>query len=123
MAWELDNKRSIYSQLVNVILRRIVTCVYPAGSKLESVRDLAQEAGVNPNTMQRALQELENTGIINTQRTSGKYVTEDKDMIDGIRNDLAEDLIKKLLQEMKELGFDKSDVEKMIKRDNEEGQK
>ncbi len=123
MAWELDNKRSIYSQLVNVILRRIVTGVYPAGNKLESVRDLAQEAGVNPNTMQRALQELENTGIINTQRTSGKYVTEDKDMIDGIRNDLAEDLIKKLLQEMKELGFDKSDVEKMIKRDNEEGQK
>ena len=123
MAWELDNKRSIYSQLVNVILRRIVTGVYPVGSKLESVRDLAQEAGVNPNTMQRALQELENTGIINTQRTSGKYVTEDKEMIDGIRNDLAEDLIKKLLQEMKDLGFDKSDVEEMIKRDSEEGQK
>ena len=123
MAWELDSKRSIYGQLVEVILRRIVTGVYPAGSKLESVRDLAQEAGVNPNTMQRALQELENLGIINTQRTSGKYVTEDTEMIDGKRNELAEDLIKKLLQEMKDLGFDKSDVEKMIKRDNEEGQK
>ena len=123
MAWELDNKRSIYGQLVEVILRRIVTGVYPAGSKLESVRDLAQEAGVNPNTMQRALQELENTGIINTQRTSGKYVTEDKDMIDGIKERLAEDLIQKLLQDMKDLGFDRSDVEKMLKKDSEEGQK
>ena len=122
MAWELDNKRSIYGQLVEVILRRIVTGVYPAGSKLESVRDLAQEAGVNPNTMQRALQELENTGIINTQRTSGKYVTEDKDMIDGIKERLAEDLIQKLLQDMKDLGFDRSDVEKMLKKDSEEGQ-
>lgn len=123
MAWELDNKRSIYGQLVEVILKRIVTGVYPAGSKLDSVRDLAQEAGVNPNTMQRALLELETTGIINTQRTSGKYVTEDKEMIDGIRKNLAEDLIQKLFQDMKDLGFEKSDVEKMIKTDGKEGQK
>lgn len=123
MAWELDSKRSIYGQLVEVILKRIVTGVYPAGSKLDSVRDLAQEAGVNPNTMQRALLELETTGIINTQRTSGKYVTEDKEMIDGIRKNLAEDLIQKLFQDMKDLGFEKSDVEKMIKTDGKEGQK
>lgn len=123
MAWELDSKRSIYGQLVEVILKRIVTGVYPAGSKLDSVRDLAQEAGVNPNTMQRALLELENTGIINTQRTSGKYVTEDKEMIDGIRKNLAEDLIQKLFQDMKDLGFEKSDVEKMIKTEGKEGQK
>ena len=120
MAWELDSKQSIYGQLVEVILRRIITGIYPAGAKLDSVRDLAQEAGVNPNTMQRALSELERTGIINTQRTSGKYVTEDKEMIEGIRENLAKDLIRKLLQDMKELGFEKSDVEKMMKNDNKE---
>ena len=120
MAWELDSKQSIYGQLVEVLLRRIITGIYPAGAKLDSVRDLAQEAGVNPNTMQRALSELERTGIINTQRTSGKYVTEDKEMIEGIRENLAKDLIRKLLQDMKELGFEKSDVEKMMKNDNKE---
>lgn len=115
MAWELDNRGSIYSQLVDIILRRIVTGVYPAGSKLDSVRDLASEAGVNPNTMQRALTELERTGIISTQRTSGKYVTEDAAMIEEIRIKIANDAIKKLLGELKEIGFDSDEVVKLIK--------
>ena len=114
MAWELDNRGSIYSQLVDIILRRIVTGVYPAGSKLDSVRDLASEAGVNPNTMQRALTELERTGIISTQRTSGKYVTEDAAMIEEIRIKIANDAIKKLLWELKEIGFDSDEVVKLI---------
>ncbi len=114
MAWELDNRGSIYSQLVDIILRRIVTGVYPAGSKLDSVRDLASEAGVNPNTMQRALTELERTGIISTQRTSGKYVTEDAAMIEEIRIKIANDAIKKLLGELKEIGFDSDEVVKLI---------
>lgn len=114
MAWELDNRGSIYSQLVDIILRRIVTGVYPAGSKLDSVRDLASEAGVNPNTMQRALTEIERTGIISTQRTSGKYVTEDAAMIEEIRIKIANDAIKKLLGELKEIGFDSDEVVKLI---------
>ncbi len=114
MAWELDNRGSIYSQLVDIIIRRIVTGVYPAGSKLDSVRDLASEAGVNPNTMQRALTELERTGIISTQRTSGKYVTEDAAMIEEIRIKIANDAIKKLLGELKEIGFDSDEVVKLI---------
>ena len=114
MAWELDNRGSIYSQLVDIILRRIVTGAYPAGSKLDSVRDLASEAGVNPNTMQRALTELERTGIISTQRTSGKYVTEDAAMIEEIRIKIANDAIKKLLGELKEIGFDSNEVVKLI---------
>ena len=117
MAWELDNKRSIYSQLVNVILRRIVTGAYPAGSKLDSVRDLAQEAGVNPNTMQKALLELERTGIISTQRTSGKYVTEDQNMIDEMRTSLAKEAVEQLFSDMKELGFEKEDILELIKEE------
>ena len=120
MAWELDSNRSIYSQLVEVILRRIVTGVYPAGSRLDSVRDLASEAGVNPNTMQRALMELERTGMITTQRTSGKFVTEDQEMIDGVKKEMANKSVSRLLDEMKKLGLEKEDVIEIIRRNSDE---
>lgn len=116
VAWELDNSRSIYSQLVDVIQTRIITGVYPAGSRLDSVRDLASEAGVNPNTMQRALMELERTGMITTQRTSGKFVTDNQEMIDGIREDMAKHAVDGLIAEMSKLGFKKEDVIEIIRR-------
>ena len=120
MAWELDSGRSIYSQLVEIILRRIVTGIYPAGSRLDSVRDLASEAGVNPNTMQRALMELERTGMITTQRTSGKYVTDNQEMIDGVREDMAKNAVDKLLTELSTLGFEKEDIIEIIRRNEDE---
>ena len=120
MAWELDGNRSIYSQLVEVILRRIVTGVYPAGSRLDSVRDLASEAGVNPNTMQRALMELERTGMITTQRTSGKFVTDNQEMIDGVKKEMANKAVARLLTEMEKLGLEKDDVIGIIRRNSDE---
>ena len=120
MAWELDNNRSIYSQLVDVILRRIITGVYPAGSRLDSVRDLASEAGVNPNTMQRALMELERTGMITTQRTSGKYVTDDQEKIDGIREEMAQGAVSRIIAELSLLGFGKEEVIDIIRRNEDE---
>lgn len=119
MAWELDNKGSIYGQLVDIITRRIITGVYPAGSKLDSVRDLAGEAGVNPNTMQKALVELERTGVITTLRTSGKYVTEDQELIDKMRMDLAKRALDQLFHNMKELGYSREDVLKLIKEEQQ----
>ena len=120
MAWELDGNRSIYSQLVEVILRRIVTGVYPAGSRLDSVRDLASEAGVNPNTMQRALMELERTGMITTQRTSGKFVTENQEMIHDVKKKMANQAVDRLLAEMEKLGIEKEDVIEIIRRNSDE---
>lgn len=120
MAWELDGNRSIYSQLVEVILRRIVTGVYPAGSRIDSVRDLASEAGVNPNTMQRALMELERTGMITTQRTSGKFVTENQDMIYDVKKKMANQAVDRLLAEMEKLGIEKEDVIEIIRRNSDE---
>lgn len=120
MAWELDGNRSIYSQLIEVILRRIVTGVYPAGSRLDSVRDLASEAGVNPNTMQRALMELERTGMITTQRTSGKFVTENQEMIDDVKKEMANKAVARLLTEMEKLGLEKDDVIEIIRRNSDE---
>ena len=118
MAWELDNNRSIYGQIIEIIQKRIVTGEYEAGSKMASVRDLAQEAGVNPNTMQRALSELERTGIINTQRTSGRYVTDDLGKIGELREQLAGETVDKLFKEMGELGYSNQEIQAFLKRRN-----
>ncbi len=73
MSWEFRSDQAIYPQLVSIIKRRIVTGIYPAGSKLPSVRELAEKSGVNPNTMQRALTgEAEQEGLVYTQRTAGR---------------------------------------------------
>ena len=98
MAWKLDNDRPIYAQIVEKIKLRIISGFYQPGSKLPSVRDLALEAGVNPNTMQKAFAELENSGLLITMRTSGRMVTEDEETI-------AQEKIDAFLQDMRELGF------------------
>ena len=86
MKWQLRSDAPIYSQLIEHIKLGIVSGEFPPGGKLPSVRDLAGEAGVNPNTMQRAFTELEREGLVNAQRTSGRYVTEDHEMIEETKN-------------------------------------
>ena len=82
MKWQFSNDAPIYSQLIHQIQVGIVSGAFPPGQRLPSVRDLATEAGVNPNTMQRALAELERDGLVYSQRTAGRFVTEDQIMID-----------------------------------------
>ena len=118
MAWELDSKQSIYGQLVDIILRRIVTGVYPPGSRLDSVRDLATEAGVNPNTMQRAFAELERTGIIVTQRTSGRFVTDDEEMVKTIREELAIKAVENMKSELRELGYEDGEIIELVSKED-----
>ena len=98
MAWNLQSDRPIYAQLVDQIQRMIVTGIFPAGSRLPSVRELAAEAAVNPNTMQRALVKLEEDGLLYTQRTSGRYVTEETERIMEVKRALAEELIEKTVR-------------------------
>lgn len=105
MAWKLDNDRPIYAQIVEKIKLRIISGFYQPGSKLPSVRDLAFEAGVNPNTMQKAFAELENSGLLITMRTSGRMVTEDEERISMVRETIAQEKIDAFLQDMRELGF------------------
>ena len=81
MPWDLTSDRPIYAQIIEQMELKICSGVYPLGSKLPSVRDLAREASVNPNTMQRALSKLEESGLLYSVRTSGRYVTEDVNMI------------------------------------------
>ncbi len=116
MPWDLDSKRSIYGQIIERIKSRIVTGTYPPGEKLPSVRDLAEEAGVNPNTMQRALSELERTGVIYSQRTSGRFVTEDENMIQNLKEAAAEEAVEAFLAKIRELGLDIQTVLSMIQK-------
>lgn len=119
MAWDLDSDRPIYAQLVEIIQMQIVSGYYPPGGKLPSVRDLAAVAAVNPNTMQKAFAELERSGLIITQRTNGRTVTEDEGMINGIRQNLAKDHMEEFFSKMKELGYTKSDIIALIEESYE----
>ena len=114
MPWDLDSKRSIYGQIIERIKGRIVTGAYPPGEKLPSVRDLAQEAGVNPNTMQRALSELERTGVIYSQRTSGRFVTDDMRVIGHAKQRFAEEQIRSFLTAMEKLGYTRGEILTML---------
>lgn len=116
MAWELDSDRPIYAQLVERIQMQIVSGYYPPGGKLPSVRELASVAAVNPNTMQKAFAELERNGLIITQRTNGRTVTEDAEMINHIRKELASDHMKEFFIKMKELGYTHSEIIALIQQ-------
>jgi DNA-binding transcriptional regulator YhcF (GntR family) len=123
MAWDLKSDRPIYSQLVEQIQLMVVSGIYAAGSKLPSVRDMAAEASVNPNTMQRALSKLENDGLLYSQRTSGRYVTEDVQKIMQTKNNLAENLIQDFIEKMDRLGFDREQTISLLSHlIKEEGQ-
>lgn len=114
MAWEFNNNEPIYRQLLDQLKLRIISGVIETGSKLDSVRDLAQEAGVNPNTMQRALAELEREGLVFSQRTSGRYVTDDKELIKHIRNDYAQEKVRELTTALLQLGYTRRELIELI---------
>lgn len=119
MTWRFETDRPIYKQLKELILLQIVSGSYPAGAKLPAVRELAAEASVNPNTLQKALSELERDGLVFAQRTSGRFVTEDEKMIIKAKNELANEQIDLFLRKMAGIGFTKDEtialIEKRIK--------
>lgn len=105
MQWQLRGDRPIYQQLMEQLTEQIVSGILQAGGKVPPVRELAAEAGVNPNTMQRALADLEREGLLYTNRTSGRFVTEDREMIDKVREQIATERIAEFMKGMTQLGF------------------
>lgn len=105
MGEQFDSSRPIYAQLVERLKARILAGTYPPGGHLESVRDLAAAAGVNPNTMQRALAQLEMEGLVRTERTSGRFVTEDTDLIELLRAAAAHEIAEEFLKKMNSIGY------------------
>ena len=106
MVEQFDASRPIYAQLVERLKAKILAGLYPPGGHLDSVRDLAAAAGVNPNTMQRALAQLETEGLVRTERTAGRYVTEDTTLIEQLRADTARELTAEFLEKMRGIGYD-----------------
>ena len=105
MAWNFNDNAPIYLQIVNTLRGNIASGVYPPGSRLPSVRDLALEAGVNPNTMQRALAELERSGLVNSQRTAGRFITEDGSALLALRKSMSEEILTDFIARLRGLGL------------------
>jgi GntR family transcriptional regulator len=121
MNWQFNSEAPIYSQLIGQIRQGIVSGAFPPGERLASVRDLASEAGVNPNTMQRALTELERDGLVYSQRTAGRFVTEDKGMIEEAKHALAGEEIRSFLAAMGRLGYRKEEILTLVRQEAAEG--
>ena len=120
MPWILDDTRPIYLQLEDQIKTRIIAGVYRPGEKLPSVRELAAEAAVNPNTMQKALTELERSGLVYAQRTSGRFITEDTQIMKNLKEQLAIEQIEQFLSTMEQLGFRKEEILSLLTREIKE---
>ena len=130
MSWKLKNDRPIYTQLLEQIEQKIISGEYEPGSKLPSVRELAAQPAVNPNTviyvssapplsattMQRAMAELESRGLIITNRTAGRVVTENQDILIRLRESRAADYTDEYISKMAELKYNKDEIIKFIQK-------
>ncbi|MBS5788641.1 MAG: GntR family transcriptional regulator [Clostridioides difficile] len=114
MEWQFDNNKPIYIQLIEYLKFKIISGELQIGSRLESVRTMAEEAEVNPNTMQRALSELEREGLVYSQRTKGRFVTEDKSKIEDLKKSIAKMEIEKLREILNRLGYNEEQMLEII---------
>ena len=120
MGWNFQTDLPIYTQLVDAIKFSIVSGELLPGARMSTVRDLALEAGVNPNTMQRALQQLEREGLVFSQRSSGRFVTEDVSVIDRARSALAAEYVRRYRDSMASLGFSEDEMRALLHGSGEE---
>ena len=116
MDWSFQSDAPIYTQLVEQIKVAIVTGVFPPGERLPSVRDLATEAGVNPNTMQRALAQLESEQLMYSQRTAGRFVTGDSSVIEAAKRELALRHVERFLEAMHRLGIKQEQIDGLLRQ-------
>ena len=116
MPWEISSERSVYLQLIDIIKQKIMSGEYQPGQRLPSVRELATDAAVNPNTMQRALNELEREGLLVSERTAGRFVTTDRNLIAQLKKEAAEEAADAFRREMLALGFSEEEMIAFFRR-------
>ena len=114
MAWKFSSDRPVYYQIAERIVKKVLSGEYAVGEQIPSVRQIALEAAVNPNTVQHAFSELENEGLIISKGTLGRFVTEDKEIIEVSRKKLAEQLVKGFAENLEQLSISKEQAIKMI---------
>lgn len=115
MEWQIDNNKPVYIQIVEQLKMKIISGEIELDSKLDSVRSLASEAMVNPNTMQKALAELERQGFVYSKRTSGRFVTDNKELVDTERKKLVKENVKKSLETLVSLGYTNDEIISLVK--------
>ena len=115
MGIDFDNNLPIYIQIMNYIKQEIIMGKLNPGDKIPSVRELAAELRINPNTVQRTFQELEREEIVETRRGLGRYVTSEEAKIMAIKKEMAAELLERFIRGMQELGFKGEEIVSVIK--------
>jgi len=123
MAITFDPKIPIYIQLASLMTGKIISGHWAAGDKVDSVRDLAVFYQVNPNTVQRALSEMEREGLVYSERTSGRFITNDEKRLQIARETRAQSEISRFVNDMQDLGYDPDACIELLKKYVEEGAK
>lgn len=116
MEWNFKNGIPIYTQIIDELTMRIASAAYEPGEKLPSVRDLAMDAGVNPNTMQRALSEMERRGLVYSERTSGRFVTKEAEVLKELHEELAKKYIEEFYEKLRKIGMDKAEIARVLEK-------
>jgi DNA-binding transcriptional regulator YhcF (GntR family) len=116
LEWNFKSGIPIYSQIVDEMTMRIASGIYEPGEKLSSVRDLAMDAGVNPNTMQRALAELERRGLVYSERTSGRFVTKEEAVLKSLHEELAKKYFQELAEKLRKIGMSGGEIASAVKK-------
>ncbi len=114
MAWKFNNDIPIYLQIMEEFKLQIAQGIYKPGDKIPAVRELAITVGVNPNTMQKALSELEREGVLCSNRTAGRYVSEDVNNKQDLNASLKRKYVEEYVASMKKLGCTKEDIMKTV---------
>ena len=117
MAWKFTSDKPVYLQISERITKSVLSGEYKPGEQIPSVRQLALEAAVNPNTVQRAFAELENSGIVISRNTIGRFVTDDTAILETCRNDLAKKIVKEFMQNMNHLSITTEQAIKIIEEE------
>jgi DNA-binding transcriptional regulator YhcF (GntR family) len=115
MDWKFRNGIPIYLQIIDEMTMRIASGAYKPGEKLPSVRDLSMEAGVNPNTMQKAMAELERKKLVFSERTSGRFVTEDESVLKELHEELAKKYFAELSEKLTKIGMTGEEIAEAIR--------
>lgn len=115
MDWNFKNGIPIYTQIVDELTMRIASGAYAPGEKLASVRELALDAGVNPNTMQKAMAEIERRGLVYSERTSGRFVTRDESVLKELHKELAEKYLDEFMEKLQKIGMSEKEIKDFIK--------
>lgn len=110
MKYTFHSQEPIYVQLAEIIKRKIVRGELEPGMKLPSVRDMAINAGVNPNTVQRTYRELEGTKIVESKRGQGTFVTEDEEILQEIREEMKTKEVSRFVRSMREMGYSEMEM-------------